>query len=390
MKIGDKVRFLSEVGGGKVVGFQGKDIALVEDADGFEIPMQIKELVVVQTDEYNIPTPQQKQKKAEDSPHAKSEVAAPYRGKTAQDAFCDKGMHGFAHNSSSPKVEGMSLRAGEHHPVSGVSAANEIKGGDILNVYLAYVPVDIKQVSTTPFETYLVNDSNYYLYYTYCNLENQSCQVRSQGLIEPNTKLFLEEFEKSQLNDLERVVVQCVAFKDNKPYALKPAISVELRIDVVKFYKLHTFQDNDFFEEPALLYDIVRNDQPAKQMYVSAEEVKNALIQKRDAVQPARKSVQKDDRNSILEVDLHINELLDNTHGLSNADMLQYQLKKFVEVMEQYKHQQGKRIVFIHGKGEGVLRKAILDELKRKYPRCKWQDASFQEYGFGATQVTIH
>ena len=390
MKIGDKVRFLSEVGGGKVVGFQGKDIALVEDADGFEIPMQIKELVVVQTDEYNIPTPQQKQKKAEDSPHAKSEVAAPYRGKTAPDAFYDKGMHGFAHNSSSPKVEGMSLRAGEHHPVSGVSTANEIKGGDILNVYLAYVPVDIKQVSTTPFETYLVNDSNYYLYYTYCNLENQSCQVRSQGLIEPNTKLFLEEFEKSQLNDLERVVVQCIAFKENKPYALKPAISVELRIDVVKFYKLHTFQDNDFFEEPALLYDIVRNDQPAKQMYVSAEEVKNALIQKRDAVQPARKSVQKDDRNSILEVDLHINELLDNTHGLSNADMLQYQLKKFVEVMEQYKHQQGKRIVFIHGKGEGVLRKAILDELKRKYPRCKWQDASFQEYGFGATQVTIH
>ncbi len=391
MKIGDKVRFLSEVGGGKVVGFQGKDIALVEDADGFEIPMQIKELVVVQTDEYNIPTPQQKQKRADDSPHAKAEVAAPYRGKTAQDASFDKGMHVFAHNSSSTKVEGMSFRAGEHHPVSGVSAANEIKGGDILNVYLAYVPVDIKQVSTTPFETYLVNDSNYYLYYTYCNLENQSCQVRSQGLIEPNTKLFLEEFEKSQLNDLERVVVQCIAFKDNKPYALKPAVSVELRIDVVKFYKLHTFQDNDFFEEPALLYDIVRNDQPAKQLYVSAEEVKNALIQKRDAVQPARKSVQKkDDRNAILEVDLHINELLDNTHGLSNADMLQYQLKKFVEVMEQYKNQQGKRIVFIHGKGEGVLRKAILDELKRKYPRCRWQDASFQEYGFGATQVTIH
>ena len=30
MKIGDKVRFLSEVGGGTIVGFQGKDIALVE------------------------------------------------------------------------------------------------------------------------------------------------------------------------------------------------------------------------------------------------------------------------------------------------------------------------------------------------------------------------
>ena len=50
----------------------------------------------------------------------------------------------------------------------------------------------------------------------------------------------------------------------------------------------------------------------------------------------------------------------------------------------------GQKIVFIHGKGEGVLRRAILDELRRKYPRCTVQDASFQEYGFGATQVTIH
>ena len=367
MKIGDKVRFLSEVGGGKVVGFRGKDIALVEDADGFEIPMQVKELVVVETDDYNIPTPQQKQKKAEEAPRAKSDVAAPYRGKSSQ-------------NNSSPKVVEVAFD----------NRQSEIKGGDVLNVYLAYVPVDIKQVSTTPFETYLVNDSNYYLYYTYSNIENSSCQVRSQGLIEPNTKLFLEEFEKSALNDLERVAVQLIAFKDGRAFALKPAVSVELRIDVVKFYKLHTFQENDFFEEPALVYDIVKNDQPAKQLYVSAEEVKNALIQKRD-VQPARKPQhQKENRNAILEVDLHINELLDNTHGLSNADMLQYQLKKFVEVMEQYKHQQGKRIVFIHGKGEGVLRKAILDELKRKYPRCRWQDASFQEYGFGATQVTIH
>lgn len=351
MKIGDKVRFLSEVGGGRIVGFQGKDVALVEDADGFEIPMLIKELVVVQTDEYNIPMPQQRQKKTEETPHDKSDVAVPYRGKTT---------------------------------------ANEIKGGDILNVYLAYVPVDIKQVSTTPFETYLVNDSNYYLYFTYANIENQSSMVRSQGLIEPNTKMLLDRFEKSQLNDLERVAVQLIAFKDGKPFAMKPAVGVELHIDVVKFYKLHTFQENDFFEEPALLYDIVRNDQPAKQLFVNAEDVKQALLQKKD-VQPARKPVQKkEERNAVLEVDLHINALLDNTHGLSNADMLQYQLKKFVEVMEQYKQQQGKRIVFIHGKGEGVLRKAVLDELRRKYPRCKWQDASFQEYGFGATQVTIH
>ncbi|MGL5730488.1 MAG: DUF2027 domain-containing protein, partial [Bacteroidales bacterium] len=40
-------------------------------------------------------------------------------------------------------------------------------------------------------------------------------------------------------------------------------------------------------------------------------------------------------------------------------------------------------------KGEGVLRKSILDELKRKYKTCTWQDASFREYGFGATMVIV-
>ena len=53
MKIGDNVRFLSEMGGGKVAGFQGKDIVLVEDEDGFEIPMRINDVVVVQSDDYN-------------------------------------------------------------------------------------------------------------------------------------------------------------------------------------------------------------------------------------------------------------------------------------------------------------------------------------------------
>ena len=51
MKIGDKVRFLSEVGGGRVTGFQGKDIVLVEDEDGFDIPMPVRECVVIETDD---------------------------------------------------------------------------------------------------------------------------------------------------------------------------------------------------------------------------------------------------------------------------------------------------------------------------------------------------
>ncbi|HPD87271.1 MAG TPA: Smr/MutS family protein, partial [Proteiniphilum sp.] len=65
------------------------------------------------------------------------------------------------------------------------------------------------------------------------------------------------------------------------------------------------------------------------------------------------------------------------------------QLQKFNEVMSEHRQNKHQKIVFIHGKGDGVLKKAILSELKKKYPTCFHQDASFQEYGYGATMVTI-
>ena len=64
MKIGDKVRFLNDVGGGVVSGFQGKDMVLVQDEDGFDIPVLIKECVVIETDNYNIARPQNNSKAA--------------------------------------------------------------------------------------------------------------------------------------------------------------------------------------------------------------------------------------------------------------------------------------------------------------------------------------
>jgi dsDNA-specific endonuclease/ATPase MutS2 len=81
--------------------------------------------------------------------------------------------------------------------------------------------------------------------------------------------------------------------------------------------------------------------------------------------------------------------LCDNLSGLNNADIIRLQLAKFNDVMGENIRFKGKKIVFIHGKGEGVLRKAILDELKLKYKSCLFQDASFREYGFGATMVII-
>jgi len=74
---------------------------------------------------------------------------------------------------------------------------------------------------------------------------------------------------------------------------------------------------------------------------------------------------------------------------LSNAEMLQIQIDKFHSVLAEHKNRKGQKIVFIHGKGEGVLRHALIHELSYRYKQYSYQDASFQEYGYGATQVTI-
>ncbi len=352
MKIGDKVRFLNEVGGGVVTGFIGKNQVKIQDADGFEIPMLMRECVVIETNEYNIakpaPKPTPKPAAVQPTPVVEKEKEVTYR-------------------------------------------PADRPGGDALNVFLAYVPVDLKQMVTTPFECYLVNDSNYTLSFSYLSAEGRSWHARFSGIAEPNTKVFLEEFEKSSLNDLEHVAIQAIAYKPGKAFALKSAIQVELRLDTVKFYKLHTFRESDYFEEPSLLYDIVRNDVPSRQMYINAEELQDALMQKKREDRPRIQPLPaKEKKNDLVEVDLHINELLDNSVGMSAGDILEHQMKVFNEIMQKYKDKKGQKIVFIHGKGDGVLRKKILETLKYQYKSCQNQDASFREYGFGATMVTVH
>ena len=227
MKIGDKVRFLNEVGGGKITAFQGKDIVLVEDEDGFDVPMKISEVVVVGDESYE----------------TTRMVEAKQRGSQQP-------------NVSREEVE----TEPADRPVTFRAKPEERKGGDKLSAFLAFVPMDVKELSQTRFESYFVNDSNYYMRYVYMVAENNSWQVRSMGEVEPNTKEFIEEFGRENLNEIEHACVQIIAYKKDKYFLLKPTVNALVNIDPVKFYKVHTFRENDFFEQPALIYTIIEND----------------------------------------------------------------------------------------------------------------------------------
>ena len=394
ISVGDTVRFLNSVGEGRVKGFQNKQVAIVEDEHGFDVPMLVSELVVIKSAEEEL-----------EKINATSDAAVMgenAQGKIGSKTGWEKGLKpeletglGRLDKSGAKLGRSDNRESGTGQPMFQPERPVEMvetPEGEQITACLAYLPVDSKNLSTSSYECYFVNDSNYFLYFNYMSRENNAWKSRHTDLVEPNTKVFVEEFDKTELNEIEKVAVQFIAFKRNKPYAFKNPGSVELRIDTVKFYKLHSFQENDYFDEDALIYYLIREDLPEEELLVSAGDLERAMNEKRRANQPARarrKRVGQPEKAKVVEVDLHINQLLDTTAGMNNADILEYQLKKFNETMQTHLNQKGKKLVFIHGKGDGVLRQAILSELKKKYPSCYSQDASFKEYGYGATMVTI-
>lgn len=233
MKIGDTVRFLNEIGGGKITAFRPGGIILVEDEDGFNIPVRENELVVIETNDLNIKKP------------------------------------------SLPKTE---------YGAAPINAEKSVNGKDYL---------------------------------------------RSKAA----------EQEEPVDENLEARVVR-----------LELTIrKLEMRI-------------------------------------ARLEDEKAAKEKERRLARQARKQ----DKNAVLEIDLHAHEVLETTAGMSANDIKEYQLNIFRETINSHIHEKGRKIVFIHGKGEGALRKAITDELKHSFKNCEYQDASFQQYGFGATMVIIH
>ena len=353
VKVGDRVRYLNAVGGGVVVKIV-KDIAYV-DEDGFETPVLARECVVVE--------PAEPARKSAPVPASKV-VELP------------------------PVEKGMASKAADKEDELAVEERPE---GEKLNITLAYIPDESKHLNTTRFSCYLVNDSNYYLYFAYLSRDDEGWRTRYAGVVEPNIQLLLEEFGQEDVNALERIGFQYIAFKKDKHFALKSPVAVEYRLDTTKFYKLHTFRESLYFDEPSWGIDLVKNDVPMRPMVLDATDLERAMKMKKQVDTPVRKPVTRhDDKPGIVEVDLHASALLDTTAGLSNSDILNYQLDKVRETLDQYRHAKGRKIVFIHGKGEGVLRNALLKEIRDKYKNCTCQDASFREYGFGATMVTVH
>ena len=89
-------------------------------------------------------------------------------------------------------------------------------------------------------------------------------------------------------------------------------------------------------------------------------------------------------------VDLHIEKLTDDHQSLSNSEKLKLQLEVFEKNLDAAIATGMDEISFVHGIGNGVLRKEIHKYLSQMDKIKYFQDTQKSQFGYGATLVRIN
>lgn len=222
-KIGDTVRFLNTTGGGKITKIEGR-IAYVEE-DGFETPVLLSEVVVV-------------------LPAGHEPASSGARKMFDQKAF-DEGKKTVRETPVQQTAQP------EHEPELPVE---ETEYGEDLTIALLFEPENVKELSRSRISAALVNDSNYYLFFSLLIRDNDAKAWKSlyTGEIAPNEMLDLASFTQESITDMERVVFQAMAYKKGKSFQVKYPVSVSKKIDLTKFFKMHCFRPGVYLDTPCL------------------------------------------------------------------------------------------------------------------------------------------
>lgn len=333
---GDKVRFLNDVGGGIVTRVVGKTV-YVEDEDGFEIPAQMTQVVLVDV-------------------KAKPE-------KNIQSASDDNTL------LKSPAKGALADRDAD--PV----------------VYLAMLQGDKPNSQSGDFRVYLVNDSAFAVSYTIASsTPNQAgYSLMYHGMAEPFSKPLLDKVPGRLLDD-HNLAVQLLLFRKGAAYEIHEPVAATMKLKLHKLVREGGSVKNDYFEEKAFLFPVLKSRLHVKTEELVVNGINKDATEEKHQPKPRNKKPQP---GETIEVDLHIHELVDDSRGLSNGEMLKIQIDTFISTIDEHLNIKGVRIVFIHGVGAGVLKQEILRLLKSRYKNLYYQDASFKEYGYGATMVVI-
>src|SRR6056297_447020 len=354
LKVGDKVKFLNDVGGGKVTRIIDNQMVEVLNEDGFEVPVLKDELL--------------KTEEAEEQDFEEQTSAEEY------ETFSSSEEEELTDIFDNKKEEDLELG-------SSADPRNRI--------YLAFVPEEPNRPEQADIDVYLINDSDFYLNYLLFMQKEYAYVHFASGELENDTKIFLRTIPRDKLNQLGNIRCQMIFYKKGYFYPIAPE-DATVKIQPSKLFKSSTFLKNDFFEEKAIITELRKENLFNEKLNELTREKASQVVQEKEQTKEQKRQYLSSKREDTEEIDLHIEELVEKPKELTNAEMLDIQMGRFKTALEGALKSQGiKKIVFIHGVGNGRLRYELRQYLERNYPNLDFQDASFKEYGYGATLVLL-
>jgi len=363
LKKGDKVRFLNDVGGGIVIRVIDQKMVEIMNDDDFEVPVLAADLVRISTSENEI----LKEELVEDEDTFEEEEDFDFR--TDRDEPEDDIIEEFE------------------------NTIEYIEGNDELNIYAALVPIDADKITESEMALYVINDSNFQAQAMAFELDDNEASMIWNIHLESNTKVLIKTYNRTELGVFPKIRFQFLFYRYGKFPSQSP-LQKDIEVAPLKFYKTGSFLENDYFDEKSIIIKLNEDDLASAYNKIPDEDFRKIKREKSESDKIANRLKDKfsvsQNNSGIKEIDLHIHELLEDFRGLSNAEMLNIQMETFHrELTSGLKNHDIKKMVFIHGVGAGTLKNELRKALQSDYPQLYFQDASFKEYGFGATMIIL-
>jgi hypothetical protein len=338
--IGDKVRFLNETGEGIVTKIINKNSVGVTIEDGFELPFLISELVAI-------------------------------------------------YNETNEKIPFTAPQIVEEIPVVYISNAEKRKETE-KGIYLALSPEKLNDIGNTDFNLWLINHTLYDIYYCASIFTGNNYEVFDRGEMAANNSKLIETIDKKKIDGYSTIKLD-VLFFSKKPFEHQEPLSEIIKIKPARLFKQNAFLKNDFIPEEALIINVFdfKEDLYFEQPESKSADLSKLLFQKRSSSQSIKTSKPHRINNPEYdtEIDLHIEELIENYGGMSNAEIIQVQLRHFQKALDKAINERYRTLTVIHGVGNGRLKQEVRAILKSM--NIRFQDGSYSKYGFGATEVVI-
>ncbi len=346
IKPGDEVRFLNATGGGRVIRILDSRMALVSIEDGFEIPVLLSELVVIQQ--------------------------APTTARLAATQALQKEI------AAQQMVEAEERDQARKSQLRRFARNTEQEG-----FYLAFVPHEQQWLLTGPLDVMLVNHSPEELLYS-IHINSESKWVNADyGQLEPYSKAVIETISRDDLNHWSRGVVQGLIVFDNSIQPMKP-LNAHYSIKASRFYKEGSYVSLAVLGEKAVSLLL--------EPYAAMADAGEGNVEPTVQIKAPEKVMALIDKHRTGEgealVDLHIGELVSNISGLSSHDMFNIQIDYFSKTLSSAIAEDYNRVTFIHGVGNGVLKNAIIEALEN-FEGTGSRMASMSKFGVGAIDVII-